>query len=65
MPSSVNVKKEEVNAALVEAHMEPGRVRRARTTPIVLNIGGKLTLVDTGTSEAAYDQDQGHRVASS
>ena len=54
----VNVKKEEVNAALVEAHMEPG-VFVGPYNPIVLNIGGKLTLVDTGTSEAAYVRTKG------
>ena len=53
-----NVKKEEVNAALVEAYMEPG-VFVGPYNPIVLNIGGKLTLVDTGTSEAAYIKSKG------
>jgi glyoxylase-like metal-dependent hydrolase (beta-lactamase superfamily II) len=54
----INVKKEEVNAALLEAHMEPG-VFVGPYNPIVLNIGGKLTLVDTGTSEAAYVRTKG------
>jgi glyoxylase-like metal-dependent hydrolase (beta-lactamase superfamily II) len=54
----VNVKKEEVNAALVAAFMEPG-VFVGPYNPIVLNTGGKLALVDTGTSEAAYVSSKG------
>ena len=54
----VNVKKEEVNAALVAAFMEPG-VFVGPYNPIVLNTGGKLALVDTGTSEAAYVTSKG------
>ncbi len=54
----INVKKEEVNAALVAAHMEAG-VFVGPYNPIVLNIGGKLTLVDTGTSERAYVASKG------
>jgi len=54
----VNVKKEEVNAALVAAFMEPG-VFVGPYNPIVLNTGGKLTLIDTGTSEAAYVSSKG------
>ena len=53
-----NVKKEEVNAALVAAFMEPG-VFVGPYNPIVLNTGGKLALVDTGTSEAAYVSSKG------
>jgi glyoxylase-like metal-dependent hydrolase (beta-lactamase superfamily II) len=54
----VNVKKEEVNAALVAAFMEPG-VFVGPYNPIVINTGGKLALVDTGTSEAAYVSSKG------
>src|SRR3954470_18129633 len=54
----VNVKKEEVNAALVAAFMEPG-VFVGPYNPIVLNTGGKLALVDTGTSETAYVSSKG------
>jgi glyoxylase-like metal-dependent hydrolase (beta-lactamase superfamily II) len=54
----VNVKKEEVNAALVAAFMEPG-VFVGPYNPIVLNTGGKFALVDTGTSEAAYVSSKG------
>jgi ABC-type glycerol-3-phosphate transport system substrate-binding protein len=49
----LNVKKEEVNAALAEAFMEPG-VFVGPYNPIVINTGAKLALVDTGTGEAAY-----------
>ena len=54
----VNVKKEEVNAALVAAFMEPG-VFVGPYNPIVLNTGGKLALIDTGTSEAGYIASKG------
>jgi glyoxylase-like metal-dependent hydrolase (beta-lactamase superfamily II) len=54
----VNVKKEEVNAALVAAFMEPG-VFVGPYNPIVLNTGGKLALVDTGTSETGYIASKG------
>ena len=54
----VNVKKEEVNAALAEAFMEPG-VFVGPYNPIVLNTGSKLVLVDTGTGEAAYKASKG------
>ena len=40
----INVKKEEVNAALAEAFMEPG-VFVGPYNPIVLNTGSKLVLV--------------------
>jgi len=52
------VKKEEVNAALVAAYMEPG-VFVGPYNPIVINTGGKLALVDTGTSEAAFVSSKG------
>jgi glyoxylase-like metal-dependent hydrolase (beta-lactamase superfamily II) len=54
----VNVKKEEVNAALVAAFMEPG-VFVGPYNPIVLNTGGKLALIDTGTSEQGYINSKG------
>src|SRR5471032_1219786 len=54
----VNVKKEEVNAALVAAFMEPG-VFVGPYNPIVLNTGGKLALVDTGTSEQGFITSKG------
>src|SRR5690242_10058876 len=54
----LNAKKEEVNAALAEAFMEPG-VFVGPYNPVVLNTGGKLVLVDTGTGEAAYKATKG------
>jgi glyoxylase-like metal-dependent hydrolase (beta-lactamase superfamily II) len=54
----LNVKKEDVNAALVEAFMEPG-VFVGPYNPIVLNTGSKLVVVDTGTGEAAYKASKG------
>jgi len=54
----INVKKEEVNAALAEAFMEPG-VFVGPYNPIVLNTGSKLVLVDTGTGEAAFKASKG------
>jgi glyoxylase-like metal-dependent hydrolase (beta-lactamase superfamily II) len=54
----LNAKKEEVNAALAAAFMEPG-VFVGPYNPIVLNTGGKLVLVDTGTGEKAYQATKG------
>ena len=54
----VNVKKEEVNAALTALHMEPGFFI-GPYNPIVLNTGSKLALVDTGTSEQAFINSKG------
>src|SRR5712672_4691504 len=54
----LNAKKEEVNAALAEAFMEPG-VFVGPYNPIVINTGAKLALVDTGTGEAAYKASKG------
>jgi glyoxylase-like metal-dependent hydrolase (beta-lactamase superfamily II) len=53
-----NVKKEEVNAALAEAFMEPG-VFVGPYNPIVLNTGSRLAVVDTGTGEAAFKASKG------
>ncbi len=54
----VNVKKEEVSAALAAAFMEKD-VFVGPYNPIVVNTGAKLALVDTGTGEAAYKASQG------
>ena len=54
----LNVKPEEVNAALREAYMEPG-VFIGPYNPIVLNNGTKLVLIDMGTGEANYIATQG------
>jgi glyoxylase-like metal-dependent hydrolase (beta-lactamase superfamily II) len=54
----LNVKPDEVNAALREAYMEPG-VFIGPYNPIVLNTGTKLVLVDMGTGEANYIASKG------
>jgi glyoxylase-like metal-dependent hydrolase (beta-lactamase superfamily II) len=54
----LNAKKEEVNAALAAAFMEPG-VFVGPYNPIVINTGSKLAVVDTGTGEAAYNASKG------
>jgi len=54
----LNAKKEEVNAALAAAFMAPG-VFVGPYNPIVVNTGSKLALVDTGTSEKAYQATKG------
>src|SRR5262249_37943738 len=54
----LNVKPEEVNAALREAYMEPG-VFIGPYNPIVLNTGAKHVLVDMGTGEANYIASKG------
>jgi glyoxylase-like metal-dependent hydrolase (beta-lactamase superfamily II) len=54
----LNAKKEEVNAALAEAFMEPG-VFVGPYNPIVVNTGAKLAVVDTGTGEAVFKASKG------
>jgi glyoxylase-like metal-dependent hydrolase (beta-lactamase superfamily II) len=54
----INVKKEEVNAALVAAYMEPGFFV-GPYNPIVINTGRKLALVDTGTGAANFERSKG------
>jgi glyoxylase-like metal-dependent hydrolase (beta-lactamase superfamily II) len=53
-----NATKEQVNAALVAAFMEPGFFS-GPYNPIVINTGSKLALVDTGTSEATLGPSKG------
>ena len=53
-----NAKREEVNAALLAAHMEPD-VFVGPYNPIVVNTGQKLVLIDTGTGEAAFQSTKG------
>lgn len=54
----LNAKKEEVNAALAAAFLEPG-VFVGPYNPIVINTGAKLAVVDTGTGETAYKSSKG------
>jgi glyoxylase-like metal-dependent hydrolase (beta-lactamase superfamily II) len=51
----LNAKKEEVNAALEEAYM-PRDVMTIYFTPIVVNTGSKLVVIDTGFGSAAAAQ---------
>src|SRR5215470_5386913 len=53
-----NASRDEVNAALLAAHMEKD-VFVGPYNPIVVNTGSKLVLIDTGTGEAAYKSSNG------
>ena len=53
-----NIKREEVNAALVAAHGEPD-VFVTPYNPIVVNTGQKLVVIDTGLGEAALNASKG------
>ena len=53
------MKKDEVKAALAAAYMDQ-ESSITPTTPIVINTGCKLVLIDTGTGEAGFDATQGH-----
>ena len=53
-----NVKREEVNAALVAEHREPD-VFVTPYNPIVVNTGQKLVVIDTGLGEAAFNASKG------
>jgi len=53
-----NVKPDEVKAALAASYMDTDVIENTYT-PIVINTGGKLVLVDTGIGEAAYRQSGG------
>jgi len=54
----VNVKKDEVNAALLAAHMEKDMMT-IPYTPVVINTGAKLIVMDTGTGEANFTRSKG------
>ena len=54
----LNVKPDEVKKALAEAFMDPNTFI-GPYNPIVLNTGGKLTLVDMGTGEANFIASKG------
>ena len=53
-----NKTRAEVNAALVEEHLEPD-LMTTPYNPIVINTGSKLVLIDTGTGEANYIKSNG------
>src|SRR5215467_12371979 len=53
-----NVSTEEVKAALAAAHLDRD-IFSNTFTPVVLNTGGKLVLIDTGVGEAGFKQTNG------
>ena len=53
-----NAKKDQVNEALLAAHMEKDMMT-IPYTPIVINTGSKLVVMDTGTGEANFDRSKG------
>jgi glyoxylase-like metal-dependent hydrolase (beta-lactamase superfamily II) len=54
----VNKKKDEVNAALAAAFMEKDKMT-IPYSPIVVNTGAKLVVIDTGTGEANFERSKG------
>ena len=54
----LNVKKDQVNEALLAAHMEKDMMT-IPYSPIVVNTGSKLIVVDTGTGEANFAKTKG------
>ena len=53
-----NVKKDDVKAMLAAAHLDPETFDNPYS-PVVINTGSKLVLIDTGNSEAAYNRSNG------
>jgi len=53
-----NVKREDVNAALAAAYLEPDMMA-VPYSPIVVNTGSRLIVIDTGTGEANFAQSKG------
>ncbi len=54
----LNAKKDQVNEALLAAHMEKDMMT-IPYTPIVINTGSKLIVMDTGTGEANFERSKG------
>ena len=54
----LNAKRDQVNEALAAAYMEKD-VMTIPYTPIVVNTGSKLVVMDTGTGEANFDRSKG------
>jgi glyoxylase-like metal-dependent hydrolase (beta-lactamase superfamily II) len=54
----INQTKDNVNAALAAAFMEKDKVT-IRYSPIVVNTGSKLIVMDTGTGEANFEKSKG------
>ena len=55
----LNVKKDEVNAALEKAHMPKDKMS-IQFAPLVINTGGKLVVVDTGNGPGAFASSKGN-----
>ena len=53
-----NAKKEDVSAALENAYMPPGMMT-IYFAPLVLNIGGKVVVIDTGNGALAKQNSKG------
>jgi glyoxylase-like metal-dependent hydrolase (beta-lactamase superfamily II) len=53
-----NAKTDEVKVALADAHMST-EIFNNTYTPVVLNTGGKLVLIDTGVGEAGFKASKG------
>jgi len=52
--------REEINKGLADANLSPGPDMVAITyTPIVVNTGSKLVVIDTGTGEANFERSKG------
>jgi glyoxylase-like metal-dependent hydrolase (beta-lactamase superfamily II) len=54
----VNATKDEVGAALASAFLDREKIT-VPYSPIVVNTGAKLVVVDTGTGEASYERSKG------
>jgi glyoxylase-like metal-dependent hydrolase (beta-lactamase superfamily II) len=54
----LNAQKDQVNEALLAAHMEKDMMT-IPYTPIVINTGPKLVVMDTGTGEANFERSKG------
>src|SRR6195952_957263 len=54
----LNVKKDEVNAALEKAYMPKDKMS-IQFAPLVVNTGGKLVVIDTGNGPAAFASSTG------
>ena len=54
----LNASKEEVSAALAAAHRDKDKLT-IPYSPIVLNTGAKLVVIDTGQGEAAFERTKG------
>src|SRR6476646_11819308 len=54
----LNVQKDQVNGALAAAYMEKDMMT-IPYTPIVINTGTKLIVMDTGTGEATFERSKG------